>query len=104
MTEQKRVWLYCHDDNEARWALSNRVSKQDCVVGISYHKADNSTFPHSGLIPAMQAAMRGDIDILMATSLELLGRNFTRVEELQEVMGSYGVSVRSFSNEDSNNS
>lgn len=53
---QKRIWLYgsiCSDTVNGK------------IVGSSQHAEAGSHFPKSGLTPAMQAAIRGDIELLL---------------------------------------
>jgi hypothetical protein len=101
---QRRIWLYCHDEEEAEWAIKHRISDRDYLVGISCQTGRSKTFPHNGLIPAMQAAIRGDIDLLMVANFEQLGEGSARIEEFLQILGDYGVSVKSFSNNGSSNS
>lgn len=101
---KKRVWLYCRDDDKERVAATRMVSERISVIGVSHCQKENSTFPHSGLIPALHAAIRGDIDILIVEKSERLGQDFIQTQEFKGIFESYGVSVRSFNIAGSNNS
>lgn len=101
---KKRVWLYCRDNDEERVAAARMVSEQVSVIGVSHCQKENSLFPHSGLIPALHAAIRGDIDILIVENPGRLWQDSIQAQEFERVFESYGVSVKSFNNAGSNNS
>ena len=101
---KKRVWLHCRDEDKEKTAATRMASEQVSVIGVSHCQKENSIFPHSGLIPALHAAMRGDIDILIVENSERLGQDFIQTQEFKDVFESYGVSVRSFNNAGNNNS
>lgn len=101
---KKRAWLYCRDEGKERAAAKRIVSEQVSVIGISHCQKENSIFPHSGLIPALHAAIRGDIDILIAENSERLGQDIIQTQEFKDIFESYGVSIRSFNIAGSNNS
>ena len=97
-TSHKRIWLYCHDHKEAEWAIRHVAINRNYLVGISCQTGSNSIFPHSGLTPAMQAAIRGELDLLMVTDLELLRKDIVGVEEILKTFADYNVSVKSLRN------
>lgn len=100
----RRIWLYCHNNEETEWATKHCVSDQDCVVGTSCQMEGNKYFPHSGLIPVMNAAIRGKIDFLIVSNLDQLYQDSAQAEELLHTLDSYGVSVKSLRKNGSINS
>ena len=72
------------------------VSFGNTVSGTSLRAETDSSFPQSGLIAAISAAMRGEFDLLQLLALELLG-NKSKAAQMVELFQNYGVSVRSVS-------
>ena len=91
-----RIWAYGDSLEQLRNMIEATVSSSDSVVGTSVCAEASPEFPQSGLTPAISAAIRGEIDLLLIPTLKLLGCG-TRVEQMAEIFQSYGVSVRSVS-------
>lgn len=76
--------------------IEENISSDDTVIGTSVCAEIGSAFPHSGLTPAISAAVRGEIDLLLIPSFRLLGDR-GKAEEIVELFRNYGVSVKSVS-------
>lgn len=93
-----RIWVYGDSPKRIRDMIEENISSDDTVIGTSVCAEIGSAFPQSGLIPAISAAIRNDIDLLLVPTFELLGST-TKAEQTIELFRSYDVSVRSvFSN------
>lgn len=91
-----RIWVYGEDPEQIQNMIEKHVSPGDTAAGTSTRAEFCSAFPHSGLTPAISAAVRGEIDLLLIPSFRLLGDR-GKAEEIVELFRSYGVSVKSVS-------
>lgn len=98
-----RIWVYGDSPERIRDMTEETIRSDDTVTGTSVCAEIGSAFPQSGLIPAISAAIRNDIDLLLVSKLELLG-NPAKVEQTIELFRSYNVSVRSASSNGINSS
>ncbi len=90
-----RIWVYGYSPEQIRNMLKNTDSSRDIVVGTSVCADVDSTFPRSGLVPAISAAMRGKFDLLLIPAFNLLGCEAK--EQMTELFQSYGVVIKSAS-------
>ena len=98
-----RIWIYGDSPERIRDMIEENTSPDDTVTGTSVCAEIGSVFPQSGLIPAISAAIRKDIDLLLVPTFGLLG-NTTKAEQTIELFRSYNVSVRSVSRNGINSS
>ena len=98
-----RIWVYGDSSEQIRDMIAENMNFDDTVAGTSISAEIGSAFPQSGLIPAISAAIRKDIDLLLVPTFELLG-NTTKAEQTIELFRSYNVSVRSASSSGINSS
>ena len=91
-----RIWVYGDSPERIREMIEENISFDDTVTGTSVCAEIGSVFPQSGLIPAISAAIRNDIDLLLVPTFELLG-NTAKAEQTIELFRSYNVSIRSVS-------
>lgn len=98
-----RIWVYGDCPEQIQSMIENNVTSSDIVVGTSVRAEIGAAFPQSGLAPAVSAAIRNDIDLLVVPTFELLG-NTTKAEQTKELFRSYNVSVRSVSSNGINSS
>ena len=91
-----RIWIYGGSPEEIQEMIEKSVSFGNTVSGTSLRAETDSSFPQSGLIAAISAAMRGEFDLLQLLALELLG-NKSKAAQMVELFQNYGVSVRSVS-------
>ncbi len=92
-----RIWAYGDSPEQLRDMIKTAVGSGDSVVGTSVRAKADSEFPQSGLTPAISAAIRGEIDLLLIPAFELLGCG-TKARQMAELFQSYGVSIKSLSN------
>lgn len=98
-----RIWIYGGSPEEIQEMIEKSVSFGNTVSGTSLRAETDSSFPQSGLIAAISAAMRGEFDLLQLLALELLG-NKSKAAQMVELFQNYGVSVRSVSSRGINSS
>ena len=98
-----RIWVYGDSPERIQDMIKENISSDDTVAGTSISAEIGSAFPQSGLIPAISAAIRKDVDLLLVPKFELLG-NTTKAEQTIELFRSYNVSVRSLSSNGINSS
>lgn len=91
-----RIWIYGDSPENVQEVMEKSVSFGNIVSGTSLRAEIGSSFPQSGLAAAISAAMRGEFDLLLVPTFELLG-NRTKASQMVELFQSYGVSVKSFS-------
>lgn len=91
-----RIWVYGDSPEQLRDMIKAAVSSSDTIVGTSICTEAGSEFPQSGLTPAISAAIRGEINLLLIPTFELLGDE-ARTEQMAELFQNYGVSIRSVS-------
>ena len=91
-----RIWVYGDSPAQIQSMIEKTVRSDDTVAGTSVRAEISSAFPQSGLTPAISAAIRKDIDLLLVPTFELLG-NTAKTEQTIELFRSYNVSVRSVS-------
>ncbi len=96
-----RIWIYGGSLEQVQSMTDNIAVPCDTVVGSSVCAESDSGFPQSGLTPAVSAAIRGEIDLLLIPTFGLLG---AKVEQLTELFQSYGVSIKSVSSSGINSS
>lgn len=96
-----RIWIYGRSPEEVREMIEKVTGSGDTVSGTSLLAEADSSFPQSGLTPAVSAAIRGEYDLLLIPAFELLG---DRAKEIIELFQGYGVSVRSVSSRGSKSS
>lgn len=89
-----RIWIYGSSPEEVREMIEKTSGSGDTVSGTSLLAEADSSFPQSGLLPAISAAIRREFDLLLIPTFELLGN---RTKETIELFQSYGISVRSLS-------
>ena len=93
-----RVWIYGGSPEEVQEVIEKSVSS-----GTSLRAEIGSPFPQSGLVAAISAAIRGEFDLLLVPTFELIG-NRRRAAQMVELFQNYGVSVKSVSSSGINNS
>lgn len=98
-----RIWIYGGSLEQIQSMTDNITVPCDAVVGSSVCAEADSGFPQSGLIPAVFAAIRGEIDLLLVPTFGLLG-NGAEAEQLTELFQSYGASIKSVSSNGINSS
>lgn len=98
-----RIWVYGDSPERILDMIEKNMNSDDTVTGTSVCAEIGSAFPQSGLIPAISAAIRNNIDLLRVPTFELLG-NTTKAEQIIELFQNYGVSVKSVSNDGINSS
>lgn len=98
-----RIWVYGDSPERILDMIEKNMNSDDTVTGTSVCAEIGSAFPQSGLIPAISAAIRNNIDLLLVPAFELLG-NTTKAEQIIELFQNYGVSVKSVSNDGINSS
>ena len=98
-----RIWVYGDSSEQIRDMIAENMNFDDTLAGASISAEIGSAFPQSGLIPAISAAMREEIDLLLIPSLQLLGKK-RKAEEIVELFQNYGVSVKSVSSNGINSS
>ncbi len=91
-----RIWVYGDSLEQLRDMIEAAVSSSDTVVSTSVRVEAGSEFPQSGLTPAISAAIRGEIDLLLIPTFELLGCGI-KAGQMTELFRNYGVSIRSVS-------
>ena len=91
-----RIWIYGSSPEEVREMIEKSVSFGNTVSGTSLQAEIDSPFPQSGLVTAISAAMRGEFDLLLVPTFELIG-NRSRAAQMVELFQNYGVSVKSVS-------
>lgn len=90
-----RTWIHGHNREDARHIIDKHSLKDKRIVGTSYQTQNKSMFPRGGLVPAMQAAIRGELDFLLIKDEALLGKNANEIQELVNAFAHYGVQVKS---------
>lgn len=98
-----RIWIYGGSPEEVRNMIEKHVGSGDTVTGTSLRAEAGSAFPQSGFVPAISAAIRGELDLLLVPALEL-SRNSAQASQMAELFQAYGVSVRSASSSGSSSS
>ncbi len=91
-----RIWVYGDSLEQLRDMIEAAVSSSDTVVGASVRAEAGSAFPQGGLTPAISAAIRGELDLLLIPTWEMLGCG-TKAGQMTEIFQSYGISIRSVS-------
>ena len=99
-----RVWIYGTDLQELQAAARYEDMRRNQVIGVSVQGGTGAAFPNGGLIPALDAAVRGKIDLLAVSASALSGNGHMRIGEMQALFSAYHVSVISFSSSDKSNS
>ena len=79
-----RVWLYGCNAQDIRAMRIHCVGGADIVIGFSTQKDRSDPFPRAGLARPMQAAMRGELDQLLVSSLSLLGDGGEQIGEMKK--------------------
>lgn len=100
----RRIWVHSHGREDAQHIADRYNLKYDHLAGVSYQTPYKAMFPRGGLVPAMQAAIRGELDFLLITDEALLGKNANEIQELVNAFTHYGVQVKSCNKTGSNNS
>lgn len=98
-----RIWIYGASPEQIQGIIETDVHPGDTIAGASVCAEEGSSFPYSGLTPAISAAIRGKIDVLLVPSIALLGRE-ENPEPMKALFQSYGIAVRSVSSCGSSNS
>lgn len=98
-----RIWVYGDSLEQIQNMIEKHVSPSDTAAGTSIRAEFCSTFPYNGLTPAISGAIRGEIDLLLIPSFQMLGDK-GKAEEIVELFQNYGVSVKSVSNDGINSS
>lgn len=93
-----KVWICGRSDEESLCMQAHCLGSEDTLQGSSIHSETGTTFPLSGLTPAMQTALRGELDLLLVSDSALLGNAPEQIRGMLETFRSYGVSVRSVNN------
>lgn len=91
-----RLWIYGSSPEEVQEMAEKSVSLENTISGTSLRAEIGSPFPQSGLAAAISAAIRGEFDLLLVPTFELIG-NRRRAAQMVELFQSYGVSVKSVS-------
>lgn len=91
-----RVWIYGGSPEEVQEVIEKSVSLENTISGTSLRAKIGSPFPQSGLVAAISAAIRGEFDLLLVPTFELIG-NRRRAAQMVELFQNYGVSVKSVS-------
>ncbi len=91
-----RIWVYGDNLEQIQAMVESANRSGDTVVGTSACADACSAFPRSGLVPAISAAIRGELDLLLIPSFQLPGLESN--EQMTELFQSYGVVIKSASN------
>ncbi len=91
-----RIWVYGDSLEQLQDMIEAAVRSSDTVVGTSVRTEAGSAFPQGGLTPAISAAIRGEIDVLLIPTFELLECG-TKAGQMTESFQNYGVPIRSVS-------
>lgn len=91
-----RIWIHGKDRNAVQ-ALMPDNQPADIIIGTSVVPTQDTAFPLSGLTQAMCAAIGGELDILLVTDKQLLGKDPQQMQEMEDAFARYGVSVKSAS-------
>ncbi len=89
-----KVWIYGKDKQDIEKIKSRLDLSADKLIGASIKAGEGATFPNSGLIGALNAAMRSEIDTLAISDDILLGYSESRRKEVKNLFESYRVSVK----------
>lgn len=98
-----RIWVYGDSSKQIQNMIEGTVGACDIVIGSSVCAEEYSEFPQSGLTPAVSAAMRGELDLLLIPTFELLGGK-AEIKQIVALFQNYGVSVKSVSSSGINSS
>ena len=98
-----RVWIYGDSLEQIQALTKEAAGAGGLVAGTSLCAKSGAAFPQSGLAPAVSAAIRGKIDLLLLPSFDLLGDKVQADQKIEQFQ-SYGVSVRSASSSGSSSS
>ena len=99
-----RIWVYGKKQEEVETILKSEIGEETTIMGTSLRSGKDAAFPNGGLTPAVQAAIGGEIDMLLISESALSGRSYATKCELDELFQRYHVSVKSFKSSDSSNS
>lgn len=102
-TLSKYIWAHGYDSSDLA-RLTASLTEHERLIGTSLPSPTQSAFPQGGLIPALQAAMRGELHVLLVRDVALLGENSEKQAETILLFQSYGVSVKSSRSCSSSNS
>lgn len=97
-----RIWIYGDSLEQIKNMIEVADSPSDIIVGTSVCAGVCSTFPRSGLAPAISAAVQGKLDLLLIPTFKLPG--LEAKSRMAELFKSYGVAVKSASSCGINNS
>ncbi len=89
-----RIWIYGKDKQDVERIKNQLDPSTDKLIGASIKTVVGSTFPDSGLIGALNAAMRSEIDTLAISDDILLGYSESRRKEIKNLFESYRASVK----------
>lgn len=92
-----RVWIYGTDLEQVEQMKGSALSPHDTVVGVSVRAGDDAAFPQRGLTPALDSAMRAQLDQLIIPDRGLLGDE-SQQRQMEELFRRYGAAIRSASN------
>nr|WP_302649224.1 hypothetical protein [uncultured Agathobaculum sp.] len=99
-----KVWVYGRSRRDIRAMSAYCADNADTMIGFSMQKGGASFFPHAGLTPPMQAAIRGELDQLLLSDLTLLGNSAEQIREQEAAFRSYQVCIKSACSWGSSNS
>ena len=68
-----RIWIHGGSLEEVREMIEKVVGSGDTESGTSLLAETDSSFPQSGLLPAISAAIRREFDLLLIPSFEMFG-------------------------------
>ena len=94
----RRIWICFYESTDISYLTALHITNQNQLIGTSRQPLISSVFSRKALIPAMQAAIRGDLDLLLVENESLLGKNPAQIEDTISTLMCYGVSVRSCNN------
>lgn len=92
-----RIWVYAAKQAEASAIAAGVLGAQDRLVGVSISAGEDAVFPNGGLTPAMQAAVGGQLDLLVVSPAVLSAPRSMGLEAMEALFSPYRVSVRSCS-------
>ena len=105
-----RVWIYCRTAEPNAFALRTQQEELTAfakdnhyeVVGCTAKQETGTTMVRSGLAEITNAALRGEMDILLVLNVTRLGRDIWRTLEYVGWLGKHNVEVVCLNGELSN--
>lgn len=99
----KRAWIYVRTgprtganqrlDEQKVWLKDVARDKGYAIAGISEDITDSAIYPRAGLDAMCAAAQVGKFDYLMVTSVDRLGANLFKMQNLINILDEAGIDV-----------